>query len=134
MSRPNPIPGSTPWKKGQSGNPKGRPRKLLSSLVNELKKAGYERADGHTVVEAFEVMLNLPEEEVKKLVADSSMPMSVRIVGKSMLSPKGFEVLQTMMDRAHGKAKQQVDMSATVTSDTPTIIVQVQPPSPDVAT
>jgi hypothetical protein len=131
MTRPNPIPGSTPWKKGQSGNPKGRPRKLLRSLVLELKNAGYERADGLTVVEAFEVMLNLPEEEVKKLVADSSMPMSVRIVGKSMLSPKGFEVVQTMMDRAHGKAKQQVDMAATVTSDTPTIIVQVMPPSPD---
>jgi hypothetical protein len=39
--QPNPIKGTTPWPKGQSGNPKGRPPKLpgldllLASVMGE---------------------------------------------------------------------------------------------------
>ena len=132
MSRPNPIPGSKPWKKGQSGNPKGRAPKLLNSLLAELRQAGYERVGAPTVVEAFEVMMNLPQEEVERLVKDEKVPMSARIVGKAMLSSKGWDVLQAMMDRAHGRAKQQVDMAASVSGSVPTIMVQVMPPSQNV--
>ena len=132
MSRPNPIPGSTPWKKGQSGNPKGRAPKLLNSLLAELRQAGYERVGAPTVVEAFEVMMNLPQAEVERLVKDEKVPMSARIVGRAMLSSKGWDVLQAMMDRAHGKAKQQVDMAASVSGSVPTIMVQVLPPSQNV--
>lgn len=115
--------------KGISGNPNGRPPKLLNTLLADLRKAGYERVGASTVVEAFEVMMNLPQEEVTRMVKDEKMPMSARIVGKAMLSSKGWEVLQAMMDRAHGRAKQQVDMAASVSGSVPTIMVQVLPPS-----
>jgi len=45
------------------------------------------------------------------MVKDEKAPMSLRIVGKAMLTAKGWEVLQAMLDRAHGKAKQSMDMT-----------------------
>ena len=82
---------------------------LLSTIVAELRAKGYERATAGTVADAFETLLNVPEDVLKTMVGDPKAPMSVRIVGKAMLTAKGWEVLQAMLDRAHGKAKQSLD-------------------------
>ena len=66
------------------------------------------------------------------MIQDKAKPMSLRIVGKAMMTAKGWEVLQAMLDRAHGRARQQVDMAASVSGSVPTIMVQVLPPSPNV--
>lgn len=121
----------TLMEKGDPGGP-GRPPRLLSTIVAELKAKGYQRATAGTVVEAFEMLMNVPEDVLADMVKDKSQPMSLRIVGKSMLTAKGWEVLQAMMDRAHGKAKQQVDMAASVSGSVPNITVQVLPPSQNV--
>lgn len=94
--------------KGETGNPNGRPPLLLSTIVAELRAQGYERATAGTVADAFETLLNVPEDVLTEMVKDKSKPMSLRIVGKAMLTAKGWEVLQAMLDRAHGKAKQAV--------------------------
>ena len=95
--------------KGETANAAGRPPLLLSTIVAELRAKGYERATAGTVADAFETLLNVPEDVLKTMVSDPKAPMSVRIVGKAMLTAKGWEVLQAMLDRAHGKAKQGVD-------------------------
>ena len=117
--------------KGDPGGP-GRPPKLLSSIVAELRAKGYERATANNVVEAFETLLNVPEDVLTEMIQDKAKPMSLRIVGKAMMTAKGWEVLQAMLDRAHGRARQQVDMAASVNGSVPTIMVQVLPPSPNV--
>jgi len=117
--------------KGDPGGP-GRPPKLLSSIVAELRAKGYERATANNVVEAFETLLNVPEDVLTEMIQDKAKPMSLRIVGKAMMTAKGWEVLQAMLDRAHGRARQQVDMAASVSGSVPTIMVQVLPPSPNV--
>ena len=91
--------------KGDPGGP-GRPPKLLSTIVAELRAQGYERASAANVIDAFETLLNVPEDVLTEMVKDKTKPMSLRIVGKAMLTAKGWEVLQAMLDRAHGKAKQ----------------------------
>ncbi len=98
--------------KGESGNPEGRPPRLLSTITAELKAKGYERATANQVADAFETLMNVPEDELVKMVKDIKSPMSLRIVGKAMVTAKGWEVLQAMLDRAHGKSKQQVDLSS----------------------
>ena len=96
--------------KGDPGGP-GRPPLLLSTIVAELRAKGYERATAGTVADAFETLLNVPEDVLAEMVKDKTKPMSLRIVGKSMLTAKGWEVLQAMLDRAHGKAKQSTDIT-----------------------
>ena len=87
----------------------GRPPLLLSTIVSELRAKGYERATAGTVADAFETLLNVTHEDLVKMGQDPKSPMSLRIVAKGMLNAKGWEVLQAMLDRAHGKAKQAID-------------------------
>mgnify|MGYP003442567237 CR=1 FL=1 len=96
------------FEKGDPGGP-GRPPMLLSTIVAELRAEGYERATANQVADAFETLLNVPEDVLANMVKDKHKPMSLRIVGKAMLTAKGWEVLQAMLDRAHGKAKQAID-------------------------
>ena len=98
------------FEKGDPGGP-GRPPLLLTTIVAELRAKGYERATAGTVADAFETLLNVPEDVLKTMVSDPKAPMSVRIVGKAMLTAKGWEVLQAMLDRAHGRAKQSHDLT-----------------------
>jgi len=97
--------------KGETANPNGRPPRLLSTITAELKAKGYERATANQVADAFETLMNVPQNELAQMVKDEKAPMSLRIVGKAMLTAKGWEVLQAMLDRAHGKSKQAVDLT-----------------------
>lgn len=97
------------FEKGKSGNPKGRPPKLVSSLIQELKDEGYERVGATQIVESYELLTGMPEDEIRQKVNDKSQPMIIRIVGKAMLSAKGFEILEKMLDRAQGRPKQSID-------------------------
>ena len=73
------------FKKGQSGNPKGRPRKLpdLDHLLAEV--LGDEK-DGRTATEAILMKL------------------------RSMAVSGNIRAAEVLLDRAHGKAKQSMDM------------------------
>lgn len=111
------APGAIPFKKGQSGNPNGQPRKVLSRINIELVKEGFEPASSGNVIEAYNLMINLPEERIKQIISDATYPMIMRIVGKEMLGKGGPEMIEKMLDRSHGKAmqKQQMDISGKLT-------------------
>jgi hypothetical protein len=98
------------FEKGDTNNG-GRPPRLVSTIIRELKEAGYERVGPSSVLHAFELLMGLSEDKLKEYVGDKAQPMSIRIVSKAMLSARGWEVLQAMLDRAHGKAKQQLEAS-----------------------
>ena len=116
--------------KGESGNPEGRPPRLLSTITAERKAKGYDRATANQVADAFETLMNVPEDELRKMVNEGKSPMSLRIVGKAMLTAKGWEVLQAMLDRAHGKAKQAIDhTSGGDKLAIPIVTFQSQPPA-----
>lgn len=80
----NPIPNNKPFKKGQSGNPNGRPRKIpeLDKLLADVLG---EEKDGQTAAEAILKALRLK-------------------------AAKGdVRAAEVLLDRAYGKAKQFID-------------------------
>lgn len=107
------------WKKGQSGNPKGRPRLLVSSVIEQMKKKGVESVSQSDVKETFLMLINLELSEIKELVKDERQPAIVRIVGKEMLSGKGFNIIERMLDRALGKPDSKIDLTSTDGSMSP---------------
>ena len=101
-------------KKGQVLNPNGRPKKLVSSILADLKNKG-ELVTRHMVTETYQVLMSLNEEQLKEITNDKEQPMLNRIVAKEMLSKKGFDIIERMMDRANGKA----NINATIETKEP---------------
>lgn len=87
---------------GQNGG--GRPKNLVSGVTDDLQKEGYKPVTSTEVQMVYKVLLQLPESRLKAIVADGLQPMLLRIVAKSMLGGKGFEVIEKMLDRSHGRA------------------------------
>jgi hypothetical protein len=100
------------FEKGDTNNG-GRPPRLVSTIIRELKEAGYERVGPSSVLHAFELLMGLSEDKLREYVGDKAQPMSIRIVSKAMLSARGWEVLQAMLDRSHGRPKQAVTVENT---------------------
>lgn len=103
---------SPQWEKGQSGNPKGRPPKLVTSVLNELMEEGYREARRSHILETYQVLITLDEPRLKNLANDKETPMLFRVVAKNILGKKGFDVIERMLDRVHGKAMPPTEDSA----------------------
>jgi hypothetical protein len=110
MSNRNPkIENLKPYKKGQSGNPFGRPRKLLSSL----SEIGYSNSQ---ISDALLNIIALTEQELKTIVENEECTILERLVAKSILKDyaKGsLWNLETIITRAIGKPKE----TAQITND-----------------
>lgn len=109
MKKGKNIENLTPFKKGQTGNPNGRPKKLITKLTQQLQSEGYEQATPGSIVNIIEYVLALPQEKLVELGKDETQPMSVRIIIRQLLGAKGFDALSAILDRAHGKARQQLE-------------------------
>lgn len=105
-----------PWQKGQSGNPKGRPKKLVSTILAELKEEG-ELVTRSLVEQTYQVLMSLTQEQLTRIASDKKQPMINRIVSKEMLGKKGFEIIEKMMDRANGKPAIKADVDHTTGGD-----------------
>jgi len=95
---------------GDSGAEKpGRPPKLLKHVNEILKRKGFESVKPSQMAEAFELVLNLDEANVVELVKDKEMPFFLRIIGKKLLSNKGDEMLERVIDRVSGRPRMSID-------------------------
>ena len=115
-----------PWKEGESGNPNGRPKKLVSKVLDELKEEG-EQVSKSQVFDIYQIMISLTIPKLKEVAGDESKPALYRILAKEILGKKGFEAIEKMLDRANGKPMitQEIKQENTGTGFT------IQLPDPD---
>jgi len=97
--------------KGETANPNGRPRKTINSVNKELEEQGIKPATANEIKDIYLRLINMEMAELKSLVEDLKQPALIRIVGKKILSDKGFDIIDKMLDRAIGKAQQAVDVT-----------------------
>jgi len=103
-----------PFKKGQSGNPKGRPPKLVSHITRELNKEGYKAVSKSNILDAYLTLIQLPYEEIKAIANPkdkTKYPFFYKLVAKELIGKKGSEMLEKLLDRALGKATQNTDIT-----------------------
>ncbi len=103
MKQPNPIPNSKPFKKGQSGNPNGRPKKLpeIDKLLADVLG---EEKDGVSAADAI----------LRKL--------------RAMAAQGNIRAAEILLDRAYGKAKQSTDITL---NQIPTPIIRLAHGGPE---
>jgi len=103
--------GAKPYKKGQSGNPNGRPKKLVSAVIADLKAEGYEEVTASQVKEAYQLFIGLSRVKVVEIANDENQSMLFIRVARAILDNKGFDVIEKMLDRAHGKATNKTEVT-----------------------
>jgi hypothetical protein len=98
------------WKKGQSGNPNGRPRKF----VTLLKDMGYNKQDIDTTIQN---MMAMTIEELADVYKDNNATVLEKTVANAI--KKGIEKgdlksIESLLDRVYGIPKSQIDLKAEV--------------------
>lgn len=100
-------------KNPQNINRKGANRKSISSVNKDLEDKGYKTADKKDILDCYLRLINIDLNELKALVSDDTQPALVRIVGKAILSGKGFDVIEKVLDRGIGKPEQKIEQNNT---------------------
>ena len=58
--------GAKPFKKGQSGTPKGRPKKMVSKILDQLREQG-EQVTRNMIKNIYQVFLSLPQKKLTEI-------------------------------------------------------------------
>ena len=98
-------------KNPQNINRHGRPRRLVSLIIYELKEQGIESVKPNQIIDVFEMLFNLESKEIAEIANNDKNPYFIRRVAKEMLSGKGFDIIERMIDRVHGKPKQATEIT-----------------------
>ena len=98
-------------KNPQNINRNGRPRKLITDVIAQLEEQGIKPATKPDIQDIYMRLINIEIPELEKIVKDAEQPVLVRIVGKNILSGKGFDIIEKMLDRSIGKAEQKTDIT-----------------------
>lgn len=96
--------------KGKSGNPNGRPRSTIRTMITEFEDAGLIVPTNEEIGKLYLYIATLDEEELKKLLNNKALPMITRIIARGVLSKKGLDVVDRIVDRAYGKM-QHIDVT-----------------------
>lgn len=103
-------PGAKPFVKGQSGNPKGKPRKLAS----QLGVIGYTPME---VRDTINGMLAMSLDELKKIFENNESTILEKTIANALkrsLEKGSLYSIDTLLSRAQGKPTENVDLKQTI--------------------
>ena len=101
-------------KNPQNINRTGVNRKSIASVNIDLEANGYKAASKQDIVDCYLRLINIDLKELGKMVTGEDQPAMVRIVGKAILSGKGFDVIEKLLDRGIGKPDSKMTLDGDV--------------------
>lgn len=95
------------WKKGESGNPNGRPRKYVS----QLKLDGYKISE---INDTIQNMMSLNVDELKKVWDNPNATILEKTIASALrksMEKGNLDSMETLLTRVYGKPKQEMDIT-----------------------
>jgi FAD synthase len=95
------------WKKGESGNPKGRPQKP----VLQLKRAGYKLAE---INDTIQTLMTLTLEELRVVWDNPASTLLERTIASAIrksIEKGNLDAMETLLNRVYGKPKEVLDVT-----------------------
>ena len=109
MPRPKHLDNKDFKARPENINRKGQPPKILTGVNAELLKDGFAPVKARHIIDTFELLLGLTKSRLQELSNDSDQPILIQIISKQLLSnARSVDMIERMLDRAHGKAKQAI--------------------------
>lgn len=96
-----------PFKKGQTGNPNGRPRKFVTTL----KEIGYKRSE---INDSIQAMLAMDKDELKDVFANPNatiLELTIASAMKKSIEKGSLYSMETLLSRVFGMPKQEVEQT-----------------------
>jgi len=94
------------WEKGESGNPKGRPKKLVPSM----KMEGYKLPE---INDTIQHIISMNHEQLKSVLDNPNATILEKTVANALVMSlkKGtLENIETLLNRVYGKPKEKIEM------------------------
>ena len=100
------------WQPGISGNPNGRPRRLLSIIENKIGVDFNVSLSGNDKYQILESMLEMSLKELSYIEADPDTPAFMVIVARAIredITRGTSRTMEALFDRFFGRAKQAIE-------------------------
>jgi hypothetical protein len=97
-----------PYKPGQSGNPKGRPKRAVSYLTGK----GYKLTE---INDTIQEMVGMNIAELKKVRESDNATILEKTIAEALkkgLEKGNLESIETLLNRVYGKPKQDYDITS----------------------
>lgn len=85
---------------------------LINEIRQNLKAAGIPPATATDIRAVYRQMINMTISELKAMGKDEDAPAFTRVVAAAILSRKGFEVIESMLNRSIESLPEQVDITS----------------------
>jgi len=106
------IKGNNFQKNPQNINRKGRPKKTINVILEDLKKAGNYAVSKSEILEVYRVLVNCTQQELLNYVKDEHASILIRSTAKEILGKDGFKAIETILNRSIGTATQMLGEDA----------------------
>jgi Glu-tRNA(Gln) amidotransferase subunit E-like FAD-binding protein len=96
------------WKKGESGNPNGRPKKLVSQLMINRKFSMSQIND------IIQQLVGLTQPELQEISFADNATMIEKTVAEALLKSLqrgNLDAIETLLNRIYGKPQESVDIT-----------------------